>query len=497
MSDRILLINAVHPEECRVAIVEGFSLEGFFIETASLAKSIGNIYKGIVEQVQPSLQAAFVNYGADKKGFLPLDEIHPEYFIVEPKGEPRIQDLLVPGQEVLVQITKEAVGNKGAALTTYISLAGRYVVLMPGNPTRTMSRKIGDEREKERLKEILRSVELPEETGLIIRTAAAGQPKRDILKDLKYLLKIWRNIIERTKKTPAPALIYKERSLIIRVLRDYFDANIKKIIVDQKAFFYEVKDFLKIISPRHANIVEFYKNNSPLFSSYGIEKQIEQIFKKRVNLPSGGYIVIEPTEALVAIDVNSGKATLEDDIEETAYRVNLEAAVEIPKQLRLRDLGGLIVIDFIDMMNPVHKRKVELTLKQECRKDKAKVNLGRISKFGLLEISRQHIGLNVQSGSYRACPFCKGNGLIQTVEAASLALMRKIWNKIEVSGGIFETLKVRACPEIAFYLLNEKRKEIMGLENKYNVRIVVEGDITLRPHESYFEETKYSDSETK
>jgi len=484
---QLLLINAIHPEEFRIAIVEGFSLEGFFIETATHTKHLGNIYKGIIEQVQPSLQAAFVNIGAERNGFLSLDEIHPEYFSHDPTGEPKIQDLIHPGQEVLVQVTKEGVGGKGAALTTYISLAGRYVVLMPGNPSRAISRKITNEEERERLKRTVHELKLPDEIGVIIRTAAAQRPKREIVRDLRYLLKIWEDIKRRARKAPAPSLIYRERSLAIRVVRDYFCPNISKIIVDEKEVYREVKDFLRIVSPRHQKIVELHRNKTPLFSHYGIETQIEQIFQKRVPLKSGGYLIIEPTEALVSIDVNSGKAKSEPDIEETAFRVNLEAAEEIPRQLRLRDLGGLVVVDFIDMSKPVHKRKVEQTIRNAAKKDKAKLSIGRISRFGLLEMSRQHTGLNVQFGSYRECPYCGGNGMIQTVEAASLAFLRKIWDRLSFSNGI-SGIKVRVCPEVAFYLLNQKRPDLVDLENRYGVKIDIEGDITLRPNEGFIEE---------
>ncbi|SFM59252.1 Rne/Rng family ribonuclease [Thermodesulforhabdus norvegica] len=483
MSNQLLLINALYPEEFRIAIVEGFNLEGFFIETASQTKHLGNIYKGIVEQIQPSLQAAFVNIGLERNGFLPLDEIHPEYFAVEPVGQPRIQDLLQPGQEVLVQVVKEGVGNKGPALTTYISLAGRYVVLMPGSNQRAVSRKISDEEQKERLRRIAQELTLPDEFGIILRTAAAYQTKRAIIKDLKYLLRIWENIREKTVTTPAPALIYKERSLVIRVVRDYLTPDIKRIIVDQKDVCREVKDFLKIITPRHQHIVELHKHDTPIFSHYGIESQIEQIFHKRVSLPSGGYIVIEPTEALVAIDVNSGRATSERDPEETSFRVNLEAAVEIPRQLRLRDLGGLIVIDFIDMNLAAHKAKVEQTLREALRKDKAKVSVGRISRFGILEMSRQHLGVNVQFGTYRECPYCNGSGMVQTPEAAALAMLRKIWNYL-CQGTDFSALQISTPPDVAHYLLNQKRPDLRALEKRYGVQIHIFGDPSLKPHES-------------
>lgn len=493
MSNQLLLINALHPEEFRIAIVEGFNLEGFFIETASRAKHVGNIYKGVVEQIQPSLQAAFVNIGLERNGFLPLDEIHPEYFSTEPSGQVRIQEVLQPGQEVLVQVVKEGVGNKGPALTTYISLAGRYVVLMPGSSQRAVSRKITEEEQKERLRRIAQELALPDEFGIILRTAAAYQTKRDIVKDLRYLLRIWENIREKTLNTPAPALIYKERSLVIRVVRDYLTPDIKRIIVDQKDVYREVKDFLKIISPRHQHIVELHKHNTPLFSHYGIEPQIEKIFQKRVPLPSGGYIVIEPTEALVAIDVNSGRATSERDPEETGFRVNMEAAVEIPRQLRLRDLGGLIVIDFIDMNVAAHKAKVEQTLREALKKDRAKISVGRISRFGLLEMSRQHLGgSNIHFGTYRECPYCSGSGMIQTPEAAALATLRKIWEYL-CRNSEFPVMQVTVPTEVAHYLLNQKRPDLWDMEKRYGVSIQIFGDSSLKPHESVIKVVSYTE----
>lgn len=487
MGNQILLINAIHPEEFRIALVEGSSLEGFFIETTSRASYVGNIYKGIVEQVQPSLQAAFVNYGAEKNGFLPLDEIHPDYFCQDPEGELRIQDLIQPGQEVLVQITKDAGNHKGAALTTYISLAGRYVVLMPGRNQRAISRKILDEEQRERLKAIAQEMPLPEEVGVIIRTAAANQTKKEILKDLRRLLLIWDSIREKASSEPAPSLIYQERGLAIRVIRDYFTPDIRRIVIDQKDVYREVKDFLKIISPKHQNCVELHRHTTPLFTHYKIEDQIERIFDKRVPLKSGGYLIIEQTEALVAIDVNSGSATSERDIEETAFRVNMEAAAEIPRQLRLRDLGGLIVIDFIDMSHPGRRAKVEQELRKAARKDKAKMTIGKISRFGLLEMSRQHLGTTVQMGSYRECPHCYGTGMIKTAEASAISLLRKIWSKLAMDSEI-QSLHVRVSPEVAFYLLNKKRPDIMDLEERYRANIFIEGDPAVRQDEAIIEE---------
>ena len=484
-----LLINSVHPEEFRVALVNGQLLNGFFIETSSRGKFVGNIYKGTIVHIQPSLQAAFVEYGVERNGFLSFSEIHPEYYQVDEDlvrhNHLRIQDAIHPGQEVLVQVVKEEIGNKGAVLTTYISLAGRYVVLMPGQNQRGVSRKIDNEAEREKLKELARDLKVPEDFGIIIRTVAEDRPKREIQKDLNYLLRVWEDIKSRVQETPAPALIYKERDLAIRVVRDYFNPNIKSILIDDKDIYRSVKEFLRIVSPKHERTVKLYKDDGPIFAKYNIEGQIEQIFQKKIYLKSGGYLVIEPTEALVTIDVNSGRAKKEDELEEMVYRVNMEAATEIPRQLRLRDLGGLIVIDFIDMRDRRHIRDVEKRLRDEIKEDKAKVTIGRISRFGLLELSRQHIGLNIQLGSYKDCPHCQGAGLVRSADATALCYLRKIWltlvqKDIASVKGIFS-------PEVANYLLNQKRNDLINLEEKYGVTIHIEGVPGILPHEGKLE----------
>ncbi|MBZ4660479.1 MAG: Rne/Rng family ribonuclease [Desulfacinum sp.] len=485
MTAQHLLINASHPEEFRVALVEGQSLEGFFIETATRGKVVGNIYKGIVVNVQPSLQAAFVDYGADRNGFLPISEIHPDYYATEVEGHPRIQDVLKTGQEVLVQVTKEEIGTKGAALTTYVSIAGRYVVIAPGQSQRGVSRKIEDEAQRERLREIAQELELPEEMGIILRTAAEGRTKREIQKDLRYLMRIWDEILKRVQESQAPCLIYRERDLAIRVVRDYFTPSIKTIWVDDMEIFRRVKEFLRIISPRHQHVVKLYKGDAPLFNKYNLEDQIDQLFQKRVPLKSGGYLIIDPTEALVAIDVNSGRATRDSALEESSYRVNLEAAQEIPKQLRLRDLGGLIVVDFIDMRSRQHIRNVERRLRDETKKDKAKIKVGRISQFGLLEISRQHLGLNIQLGSYRDCPYCEGTGMVRSTEASAVWYLRKIWNGLLKDDVV--AVRGRFSTDVAHYLLNRKRNDLVYLEDHFGKEITIEASSQLAPHEGHLE----------
>ncbi len=485
MTQQHLLINAVHPEEFRVAIVENRQLEGFFIETATRGRYVGNLYKGTIVHVQPSLQAAFVDYGGDKNGFLPLQEIHPEYYRKEVGSHPRIQDVLEPGQEVLVQVVKEEIGQKGAALTTYVSLAGRYLVLVPGQSSRGVSRKIESDDQRERLKKVAEGLKLPDEMGIIIRTAAEHATKRAISKDLRYLILIWKEIKKRVQNTSPPALIYKERDLAIRVVRDYFSTQIKSILVDDKDVFHQVKDFLRIVSPRSQRVVKFYKEAAPIFTKYNLEEQIERLFQKRVPLKSGGYLIIDPTEALVSIDVNSGRATRDKALEETSYRVNLEAAEEIPRQLRLRDLGGLIVIDFIDMRSQEHNRQVERRVKEGLKKDRAKTRVGRISRFGLLELSRQHLGLGIQLGSYHDCPYCRGMGQVRSTEATAIWYLRQIWNRLtkEQVAGIHARFPV----DVANYLLNQKREDIHMLENRFGKKIVIEGVAHILPHEGRVE----------
>ncbi len=480
-----MIINAVHPEEFRVAVVQGQTLEGFFVESASKSKLVGNIYKGIITHVQTSLQAAFVNYGRDKNGFLPFPEIHPEYYRSEPTESVRIQDVIESGQEVLVQVVKDEVGSKGALLTTYISLAGRDIVLMPGQSQRGVSRKIEDEKQRERLKELAHSLKVPEDLGIILRTAAENRSKREVTEDLNHMVKIWEEIKKLVQETEAPGLIYKEQDLAIRVIRDYFSPNIKTILVDDREVHRRVREFLRIISPQHQRNVRLHKEDIPICTKYNLEDQIEQIYKKRVPLKSGGHLVIDPTEALVSIDVNSGRTSSDGDLEETAFKVNMEAAAEIPRQLRLRDQGGLVVIDFIDMRESRHMRDVERRLKEEIKKDKAKVTVGRISRFGLLELSRQHLGLNIIRGSHRECAMCRGSGMTRSPEATALCYFRKIWLGLaqKKPAGVKGTFSI----EVANYLLNQKRQDLISLESRYDASIFIEGSSSMLPHEGCLE----------
>lgn len=482
-----ILINAVDPEECRIALLKGSRLESFHIETAALEITRGNIYKGVITRVEPSLQAAFVDYGAERNGFLQQQEIHSDYYSIDKppagkKGTFGIRDLIKPGQELLVQVTKEPILNKGAMLTTFISLPGRYVVLMPGGKSSGISRKIEDENERGRLRGIIESLKIPEGFGTIIRTAAQNQNKQEVSKDVRYLLRLWKNIKKRGVSTPAPCLLYKERHVAIRAIRDHFTSEVNEILIDNKEIFQDVKYFIRIISPRHTRIVKAYRDPEPIFTKYKIEDQIGSIFASRIPLNSGGHIVINPTEALVAIDINSGKATHKGSMEETAYATNMEAVAEIARQLRLRDLGGLIVIDFIDMRERKNNLSVEKAMKQHTKPDKARINIGKISKFGLMELARQRIAASIEYGSFVPCPHCQGKGLVPSAERLALEFLRRLRS---------ETLKdnitrVRGIVprNVGYYLLNKKRKELLDVEMRRNLTITLEEDSTIQPGES-------------
>ena len=479
-----MLINAVEPEEARIALVKDGVLEDFYIEAIGEEEKVGNIYKGIIEKIEPSLQACFVNIGLEKNGFLPFNEIHPEYFLKPPDSDriQAIQFLIREGQEVLVQVTKEMPGRKGHHLTTYLSIASRFLVLTPGREGGGISKKIADEAERARLKKIMSQFKFPEGVGYIVRTAAQGQSKRELSKDLKRLLRVWAEIIKRVKKAPPLTLIHEEQDVCLRVLRDHFSAEISEILVDDKDTYAKVKNYMRIISPRYQRRVKLYKDKVPIFDRFNLEDQIESIFSNRVNLKSGGYITIDPTEALISIDVNSGKGMLGKDIETMAFRTNMEAAKEVARQLRLRDLGGLIVVDFIDMKDKRHIREVEKVLREEFKKDKAKIDMSRISKFGLVEISRQRLRPPIESRRYHVCQYCHGRGLVQSVESAAVSVLRRISMGLSREG--LSAVEGRLPAEVADYLQNKKRRELFELESRYGVEIILQGDTSLVPGEA-------------
>ncbi len=485
-----MLINAVDPEESRMAIVEEGLLAELTIETSLQELSRGNIYKGKIVNIEPSLHAVFVDYGEARHGFLPFSDIHPDCYTHQEKkvpkeDHPRIQEVLKRNQEVLVQVEKEETGTKGAALTTYISLPGRYLVLMPGSNGGGISRKIEEEKERRKIKEIVHQLEVPEGMGLIVRTAGLEKNKSELAKDLHYLLRLWESILAKSEKMPAPSLIYQERDLVIRSIRDYFTPDIDEVLVDHKEVFNRAKEFFRVVMPRYQNKVKLYAEKRPLFSKYELEKQLEVIYERKVPLKSGGSIIIDPTEALVSVDVNSGRATQGRNMEETAFRTNLEAAQEIARQLRLRDLGGLVVIDFIDMWDRKHKQEVERCLRQALKRDKARIEMGRISNFGLLELSRQRIRPAVSGRSFVSCANCAGSGLVKSTEAAALTVLRRVQAGLAKGGCI--QVRVELPDEVATYLLNQKRAELFRLEKQYGLKIQIIGQAGLPIHQYHLD----------
>lgn len=482
-----MLINATQKEELRVALVDGQRLFDLDIESPGHEQKKANIYKGKITRVEPSLEAAFVDYGAERHGFLPLKEIAREYFPDDYvfQGRPNIRDILSEGQEVIVQVNKEERGNKGAALTTFVSLAGSYLVIMPNNPRAGgISRRIeGDERTE--LKEALSSLDVPEGVGLIVRTAGVGKSPEELQWDLKVLLHHWEAIKQASQNRPAPFLIHQESDVIVRAIRDYLRRDIGEILIDSPKVFEKAKEHIKLVRPDFINRVKLYQGEVPLFSHYQIESQIESAFQREVRLPSGGSIVIDVTEALTAIDINSARSTRGGDIEETALNTNLEAADEIARQLRLRDLGGLVVIDFIDMTPVRHQREVENRIRDAVRQDRARIQISRISRFGLLEMSRQRLSPSLGESSHHICPRCQGTGKVRDNESLSLSILRLI--KEEALKENTKQVHTIVPVQIASYLLNEKRKAISNIEKRHNVDVIVAPNEAMEtPHFSVF-----------
>ncbi|MGN6739629.1 Rne/Rng family ribonuclease [Dyella sp.] len=477
-----MLINATQREELRVAIVDGQTLYDLDIEIPSREQKKANIYKGRITRVEASLEACFIDYGAERHGFLPIKEIAREYFTpgLDP-NKANIRELLKEGQELVVQVEKEERGNKGAALTTFISLAGRYMVLMPNNPKAGgVSRRIEGE-DRQALKEALDHLNVPDDVGLIVRTAGMGRDAEELQWDLDYLLTLWRSISEAANKQKAPFLIYQESKLFIRALRDYLRNDIGEILIDEESLYNDAREFMQQVMPNALRKLKLYKDDTPLFSRYQIETQIESVFDRQVRLPSGGSIVVDQTEALTAIDINSAKATKGGDIEETAFNTNCEAAVEIARQLRIRDAGGLIVIDFIDMDSPRHQREVEEKLKDALKLDRARVQIGRISRFGLLEMSRQRLRPSLGEATQVVCPRCEGHGHIRGIESLSLSTLRLI-EEHAMKDNTGQVL-VQAPPQVANFMLNEKRASVVEIELRNKVHVVIVADDKLEtPH---------------
>ncbi|NTV71723.1 MAG: Rne/Rng family ribonuclease [Azonexaceae bacterium] len=472
-----MLFNATQAEELRVAIVDGQKLIDLDIESAAKEQRKSNIYKGVITRIEPSLEACFVDYGADRHGFLPFKEVSRSYFQPGTEGRARIQDALKEGQELIVQVDKDERGNKGAALTTYVSLAGRYLVLMPNNPRGGgVSRRVdGDERAE--LRDVMDQLEVPNGMSLIARTAAIGRQAEELQWDLNYLLQLWTAIDGAAQQQSGAFLIYLEGSLVIRAIRDYFQPDIGEILIDTDEVYEQARAFMSTVMPGNVNRVKRYRDDVPLFSRFQIEHQIETAFARQVNLPSGGAIVIDHTEALVAVDVNSGRATKGADIEETALKTNQEAADELARQLRLRDLGGLIVIDFIDMESQKNQREVENRLRDGLRFDRARVQMGKISRFGLMELSRQRLRPALAETSYIPCPRCTGTGHIRSAESAALHILRILEEEAmkENTGAVHVQVPV----DVATFLLNEKRPDIQAIELRHRVTILLIPNIHL------------------
>ncbi|MFO0981617.1 MAG: Rne/Rng family ribonuclease [Planctomycetota bacterium] len=504
-----MIINATEEEESRVAILDQGRLEEFYIERASLNSLLGNIYKGRVVNVEPSIQAAFLDIGGPRHAFLSVPDVVGAAMEPEPvdddeeetegdEGRPddrrrpyrrrqlrKITEVLKKGQEILVQVVKDGIGNKGPTLTTYISLPGRYLVLMPNVRKRGVSRKIDDVGERDRLKALLQEIDVPDDLGVIVRTAGAGVSKRELHRDFRYLMKMWALIQKRARGISAPATLYQESDLVIRALRDlYSPQTIGEIITDSEAVLKQARDFLGIILPRARNVVRLSTHPEPLFHLYGVEEELERLNDHRIELKSGGSLIVEQTEAIVSIDVNSGRFREEGDLEETAFKINLEAAHEIARQLRLRDLGGVIINDFIDMRDEHHRRQVEREFREALRDDRARIKVARMSQFGIIEMTRQRVRPSLKRSTFERCAMCEGTGYVATPETVVLSVMRSIRLSLTRRGNVVD---VAVSPRIADYLSNRQRRTLLELEDQAHKSIVVYADGRLRPDEFHIQ----------
>jgi len=468
-----MMINRDHPEVCRAVILEDGRINDYIVENVSQEKIKGNIYLGVINRVEPAIEAAFVDIGGSKYGFLPFKDVLKGSYVDtgEKKARIRIQDVLVRGQEILVQVAKESRDAKGPSLTNSISLPGRFLVLMSGSHASAVSRKIEDGEERKKLKTLVADFKLPDNLGLIIRTAGLGRTKTELQKDLQRLLMVWENLsTSREKKiNKPPFLLYQEADMVVRLVRDNFTTETSEVLVDNIESYNAVKGFMKMVMPRFTNRVKLYKDTTPIFSRFNIEDQIESLYQRKVSLPSGGSIVFDSGEAMVAIDVNSGKTTSASQLEETALKTNLEAAEEIGRQLRIRDLGGLVVIDFIDMFHKKNQTLVEKEIKKICKLDKARINIARISKFGLLEMSRQRLAPPVQQGAFVKCNSCAGTGIVRSLNYVVMHVLRKI-NEHLASGKV-KKLTVEVSSDVTEYMLNHKSAFLLGLQEKLQFKL--------------------------
>jgi len=488
-----MLVNVSEPEETRIAILQDGTLQELYIERPSAGSLVGNIYKAKVLNVEPGIQAAFVDLGRERNGFLHASDIMPnlkgklipeEAIDTRKRQETNIQKLLKRGQEVLVQITKDGIGTKGPSVTTYISLPGRYLVMMPGVRHNGVSRKISDEAERNRLKEILSQLDLPDNAGFIIRTAGEQKTKRELKADLRYVMRLWSAVEEQIRSSPAPCTVYQESDLVTRSIRDFFTSDIDEVLIDSEEGYQRAREAMKVVSPQDQRRVKLYDSKEPIFHRYKIEDEIERIYRRRVPLKSGGSIVIEPTEALVSIDVNSGTFTEEKDAEETAYKTNKEAAAEIARQLRLRDLGGVIVVDFIDMRDEKHKRDIEKTLNQEMKQDRARSKTLRISRFGLMQMTRQRMRPSLKSSAFQPCPSCGGGGVVRSVESMVLHTLRLLRVRLGKKGVV--AVEATVHPKVAQELLNAKRNSLIRIEQEFDKKVIIIGSPENRLDEVNF-----------
>ncbi len=467
-----MLINAQRPEELRVAIVQGNVLENYKVDVAEAGLTRGNIYRGVIASIQPSLNAAFIDYGAERHGFLAIQDVVPDAYYRRPSsGHPRIDEVLEKNKPIVVQVEKDPIGTKGAALTTSLSLAGRYLVLTPFEDTRGVSRKVEDEDTRKKLKGLANGLDLPDGCGVILRTNALGQTKITLNRDLSALLRLWKRVQTAAMQGKGTRLLYTDQDLILQALRDYLDTSIEEVLVDDDEAFHKAKAYIEAFMPRSKTRLIRYAERIPLFSRYDLESQIDRIYERRVELPSGGSIVIDPTEALTAIDVNSGRSTRAATQEETALNTNVEAAAEVARQLRLRDIGGIVVVDFIDMRSSKGQRKVEKVLKDAMKVDKARSTIGRVSPNGLLEINRQRIQQALQLRTHRPCPTCNGVGRLASEEMVCLSLLRRV--EARAATGSIQGARIGLHPELADALQNHYRRELADLESEFDIEIEV------------------------
>jgi len=497
---REMLINNLPGQECRIAIVEDGHLQELYVERSSSASHVGNIYKGRITNIEPGIQAAFVDFGLGKNGFLHISDIHPQYFSraegsaaesvgrKQPRRDrPPIQHFLKRGQEVVVQLTKEGIGTKGPTLTTYLSIPGRMLVMMPGMSKLGVSRKIEDEETRAKARAALAELKLPDDMGFIVRTAGIDRPKRELQRDLNYLLRLWKTVKQRIRSAQAPAEIYQESDLVIRTIRDVYNSDIKRVICDNEADARKVKEFVNVVMPRGGNVIEVYKGDEGLFYEAGLEEEIERIYARHVELPSGGSLVIDQTEALVAIDVNSGRMREHSDSETTALKTNLEAAAEIGRQLRIRDMGGMVVIDFIDMMNEKHRHEVEKAFKDAIKPDRAKTKILRMSQFGLVEMTRQRMRPSLKQSIYRTCEHCNGAGVVKSEQSQVIHAMRVL--QTLCANDNVAAIRLSVPLAVADHLNNTHRRQLYELEENTGKGITVGGRADLNAEEMLVEYT--------